>query len=246
MPRVRPIPGRGHRHRRYALSYGTDLALQTLRDHPQGIRSVVLDSVLPPQANLMESGWAAAAHSFNAIFDGCAADPGCAQAFPDVRGEFTRLVNRLSASPLQVTVDNAAGEPTEVVIDCYKLASGVVVAAAQTPGQLARIPAMIQELATGDATEVAKALTATTPPNILSYGLMYGVLCSEAVARTNAEKVLAVGKQALPDFPDAVLAQVAQVPSLPSDCETWSMPAAPTEVSSPAQRCAGAARQWKF
>ena len=45
----------------YALSYGTDLALQTLRDHPEGIRSVVLDSVLPPQANLMESGWASAA-----------------------------------------------------------------------------------------------------------------------------------------------------------------------------------------
>ena len=30
----------------YGVSYGTDLALQTLRDHPEGIRSVVLDSVV--------------------------------------------------------------------------------------------------------------------------------------------------------------------------------------------------------
>ncbi len=219
----------------YALSYGTDLALQTLRDHPEGIRSVVLDSVLPPQANLAESGWASAASSFTAIFDGCAADPACAEAFPDVRNEFTRLVNELSASPMRVTVDNAAGQPADVVIDGYKLASGVVVAAAQTPGQLARIPAMIHKLATGDPTDVAKALMDTVPPNVLSYGLMYGVLCSEAAAHTNAEKVLAVGKQALPDFPDVVLAAVAQVPSLLSDCETWSVPAAPEEVSSPAR-----------
>jgi pimeloyl-ACP methyl ester carboxylesterase len=62
---------------------------------------------------------------------------------------------------------------------------------------------------------------------------MYGVLCSESVAHTTTEKVLAVGKQALPEFPDAVLAAPAQVPSVLSDCETWSVPAAPPEVSSP-------------
>ena len=32
----------------YGISYGSDLALQTLRDHPTGIRSLVLDAVLPP------------------------------------------------------------------------------------------------------------------------------------------------------------------------------------------------------
>jgi pimeloyl-ACP methyl ester carboxylesterase len=33
----------------YGVSYGSDLALQTLRDHPEGIRSVAVDSVVPPQ-----------------------------------------------------------------------------------------------------------------------------------------------------------------------------------------------------
>jgi pimeloyl-ACP methyl ester carboxylesterase len=216
----------------YALSYGTDLALQVLRDHPEGIRSVVLDSVLPPSANRMESGWAWAAQSFNAIFDGCAADPACAAAFPDVRAEFTRMVNELSAVPLRVTVD-AAGRPTDVVIDGYALAGGVVVAAAQTPGQLARVPAMIHKLATGDPTDVAAALATVTPPNILSYGLMYGVLCRESVPRTNPDKVLAAGKQALPDFPDAVLALPAQLPTVFGDCQQWKVPAAPPSVAEP-------------
>jgi pimeloyl-ACP methyl ester carboxylesterase len=216
----------------YALSYGTDLALQVLRDRPDGIRSVVLDSVLPPPANIVESGWDWAAQSFEAIFDGCAADPACGEAFPDARAEFTRMVGELSANPIRVTVD-AGGSPTDVVIDGYKLANGVVVAAAQTPGQLARIPAMIHKLAMGDPTDVAHALAAVTPPNILSHGVMYSVLCRESVARTSPEKVLAAGKQALPDFPEAVLSLPAQVPTVFSDCEQWSVPAAPSAVFEP-------------
>ena len=31
----------------YGLSYGTDLALSLMRDHPDGIRSVIIDSVYP-------------------------------------------------------------------------------------------------------------------------------------------------------------------------------------------------------
>ena len=217
----------------YGLSYGVDLALQTLRDHPEGIRSVVLDSVPPPQANAIESGWAYAAQSFDAIFGGCAADPACAARYPDVRAEFTRLVNQLAIDPLRVTLHGGTAQGTDVVIDGYKLASGVVVAAAQTPGQLARIPAMIHKLATGDPTDAATALTEITPPNLVSYGLMYSVLCSEMVPRTNAEKVYAAGKRALPDFPDGVLALPAQVPSVFTDCQQWKVPAAPASVAEP-------------
>lgn len=46
----------------YGVSYGTDLALQTLRDHPEGIRSVVLDSVVPPQQVVFDTFWPSAAH----------------------------------------------------------------------------------------------------------------------------------------------------------------------------------------
>jgi pimeloyl-ACP methyl ester carboxylesterase len=38
-------------------SYDTELALQVVRTYPEGIRSVVLDSVMPPQLNLAESRW---------------------------------------------------------------------------------------------------------------------------------------------------------------------------------------------
>ena len=40
----------------YGVSYGTNLALQVLRDHPAGIRSVVLDSVVAPQFTMDRFG----------------------------------------------------------------------------------------------------------------------------------------------------------------------------------------------
>jgi pimeloyl-ACP methyl ester carboxylesterase len=43
----------------YGVSYGTDLALQLMRDHPEGISSVVLDSVAPPQNSLLTHLWGA-------------------------------------------------------------------------------------------------------------------------------------------------------------------------------------------
>src|SRR3712207_8801561 len=50
----------------YGVSYGTDLALQILRDHPEGIRSVVLDSVVPPQLDLFDGFWPNAAVGYQA------------------------------------------------------------------------------------------------------------------------------------------------------------------------------------
>ena len=41
----------------YGISYGSDLALQVLRDHPEGVRSLILDAVVPPSINPIETGW---------------------------------------------------------------------------------------------------------------------------------------------------------------------------------------------
>jgi pimeloyl-ACP methyl ester carboxylesterase len=59
----------------YDVSYGTDLAQQLLRDHAEGIRSVVLDSVVPPSVNIVDRCWEAPASGLAAIFQACAGLP---------------------------------------------------------------------------------------------------------------------------------------------------------------------------
>ncbi len=106
----------------YGVSYGSDLALQVLRDHPQGIRSVVLDSVLPPTQNMADEWWSAPASSFKAIFAACAAQPACATAYPNLAADFTATVNRLNGTPVIVTAEDGSGTPVTVNIDGFAFA----------------------------------------------------------------------------------------------------------------------------
>lgn len=169
----------------YGVSYGTDLALQLLRDHPAGIRSLVLDSLVPPDVNLVEGFWPNAARGYRALFEGCAADAACSAAYPNAESEFVGLVQQLDTTPRRVTVTHpATGQPIEVVIDGYTLANLVVVASL-TPGSTAAVPSQVHDLAIGDGSEAALALLANRPPpGLTGHGLTYGVFCREQAAFT--------------------------------------------------------------
>ncbi len=215
----------------YGVSYGTDLALQTLRDHPEGIRSVVLDSVVPPQLNLMDGFWPNAAEGYRALFDACAAQPACTSAFPDVEAQFNALVTELAAQPRVVTVpDPAGGADVDVVVDGYALANLVVVASL-SPGSIAGVPSLINNLATGDGTAAAAAMLAGRPPvGVTGYGLAYGVFCAEQAAFTNLEQAVAAAREVLPGFPESVLSLLPQSPRIFDDCAIWDVPQAAASV----------------
>lgn len=87
----------------YGVSYGTRLALVTMRDQPAGLRSVVLDSTVPVQVSQYAQGIANTAYSFDLLFERVAADPAAAAAFPRLREVFRETVRRLNAEPDWVT-----------------------------------------------------------------------------------------------------------------------------------------------
>ncbi len=210
----------------YGISYGTDLALQTLRDHPAGIRSVVADAVLPPNINPIEAGWRGANESATAIYDACAADPACHAAFPEGRAEYTRVLNDLAAHPRTVHVaDPKTGKDTTVVIDAYKLS--YTVQFGTLIGSPPKLPSMIHNLAVGDGTEAAlEVLAGVFPRGFNSYGLQYGVECGEMVGRTDPERVAAAGARDFPDAPGSVTALPSMFPWIFGDCAKWDVPTA--------------------
>jgi pimeloyl-ACP methyl ester carboxylesterase len=210
----------------YGLAYGADLALKVVRDHPQGVRSVVLDSVMSPRQNQLDELWPSAARGYRAVFDACVSDIACRSAFPDARGEFRTLVSQLTVRPRVVRVDDpSTGEIVDVVFDGYTFAN-LVVLASLTPGDLSAVPSIVHNLATGDGKEAAHALLRVRPPGgVTGYGLQFGVLCREQAPFTDLERVRAAAKQALPDFPDPVLALLPRVPAIFRDCGVWDVPA---------------------
>jgi pimeloyl-ACP methyl ester carboxylesterase len=220
----------------YGVSYGTDLALQLVRDHPEGISSVVLDSVVPPQNNLLTHLWASAAGGFKAVFDACAAQSRCAGAYPDLENEFTTTVQRLAKSPMTVDVPASADSPAQqVVIDGYKFAN-LVVLKSMDSNSYAGLPEMIHATAVGDG-RVAGVQVQNSAPSVdlMSYGLKYGVMCREAAPFTTSDAIAADAQKVLPQFPAEVLAIQPQFGRMMDECRVWNVGRADPRVNQPVQ-----------
>lgn len=94
----------------YGISYGTRLALTVMRDHPAGVRSVVLDGVYPPHVQGYAEQAANGANAIGQLFADCAAQPTCQAAYPDLQNTFYRLVDEWNADPLVLTYDDGDAE----------------------------------------------------------------------------------------------------------------------------------------
>jgi len=219
----------------YGVSYGSKLALIVLRDHPQGIRSVILDSVSPPTNNIVETWWSAPASSFKAIFAACAAQPACATAFPNLEADFTATVNRLDKMPIVTQAKDGAGAPVTVNIDGFTFAYTLIMTSER--GDASGVPKMMADMARGDSGTVATAYLAMRgPPEFVGLGgvgLALTVFCAEHANLTTEAAALARAKAALPGFPDSVLRVQPKQGRLFTECPVWNVGKAPPAVSAP-------------
>lgn len=219
----------------YGVSYGSFLALTVLRDHPQGIRSAVLDSVSPPTNNIAETWWSAPASSFKAIFAACAAQPACATAFPNLEADFTATVNRLDTTPVVTQAKDESGSPVTVNIDGFAFAYTLIMTSERSDAS--GIPKMMADMARGDPGAVAAAYLALRgPPEFVGLqgdGLAMTVFCAEHANLTTEAAALAKAKAALPGFPDRVLRVQPKQGRLFTECPSWNVGRADPAVSAP-------------
>lgn len=207
----------------YGYSYGTDLALTLLRTYPEGIRAVAIDSVAPPQSVVLPWGWPSAQEGIGAILDACAAQPACANRYPDLRRTLNEQVARLEAKPLTLTArPPKGGAPVKVVLDGGTLLS-VLVANTVKPVD---VPAAIDELAHGNPERfaTARAVDAVPAVGMTAHGLTQSVACAEWTPGVTESEVLDAGRKAFPGWPDTVLAQTPQLPFQIDVCRTWNVP----------------------
>lgn len=218
----------------YGVSYGSRLALAYLRLHPEGIRSVVLDSVSPPNVNIAEDWWSAPASSFRAIFEACAAQPSCAAAYPDLESDFFATVNRLAATPEVVETTDAAGDPLTVNIDAFPFLYAIIMASER--GDASGVPQMIDDMANGDTASTVTAMLALQTPDFFlglgGWALAMTIFCGESANLTTEAAYLARSKEVLPEFPDAVFAVFPKQGRLFQQCPGWDVPARP-DLSEP-------------
>lgn len=84
----------------YGISYGTKLALETMRVAPDGIRSVVIDGVAPPWVHLYDTFALKMSEPIEHVVEQCKADPACDTAFPNLDTVIIDTLNKAKAGKI--------------------------------------------------------------------------------------------------------------------------------------------------
>lgn len=163
----------------YGVSYGTLMALHTMRHHPAGLRSVVLDAVVPPQTNFLVEAPQSLDRGFTTFFDACAADHRCNSAYPDLERVFFEQVERLNEQPVTIPVtDPDTGKTYQAFLDGASLHDGLLQMLYSTE-VLPVLPRMIYEVRDDRYDALARILSMLIFDRSISYGMYYSIVCSE-------------------------------------------------------------------
>jgi pimeloyl-ACP methyl ester carboxylesterase len=168
----------------YGISYGTRVAQHYLRRHPERVRSVVLDGVVPPGLALGPAIATDAEAALARIFKRCTAQPACRSAFGDPAATYRSLLERLRTSPREVRLpDPRTGEPRTLRFGHHHLAA-VLRLSSYDASQAALLPVALHEAATKDNfTPLASSLLMlhSSVEGSIATGMHYSVVCSEDI-----------------------------------------------------------------
>jgi pimeloyl-ACP methyl ester carboxylesterase len=215
----------------YGISYGTRLALTALRDygHTATIRSVVLDSVAPPQANLVEETGLNFHRALSLLFARCADTSTCAATYPNLEDRFYALVDRLNASPATVTVSDPVNQEVyRIPFDGDALLE-FTFRSLYSRERIMRLPLTLAALEEGNTLRVAEILVDFLHlGDSSSEGMNLSVSCVEEIPFNSPAGVAA----AIVDVPES-LQQFLQpaIATTFAGCELWAVePAGPLET----------------
>jgi pimeloyl-ACP methyl ester carboxylesterase len=132
------------------ISYGARLTLAAMRSAPEHLRSVILDSVYDVTSGGIGQTAIDAERAFQQLADGCAADPACAAAHPDVAATITAVNERYNATPIVADVDLGDGAGLRRFVITGDDALGGLFNALYDADLIPLLPSILDGLANGD------------------------------------------------------------------------------------------------
>ena len=202
----------------WGLSYSARLMLNVMRDYPNGIRSVVLESTLPLEVNYDEIGVDAIVYALNHLFKNCRADAQCAAAYSDLENEFYEIVAKLNKEPIAAPVKvEKTGETFEIKLNGDDFATWIVDYLLSDSAQaIIEAPLVIYSTYRGKYDAFKRYAAAKISPSNYSLGMRYSVWCGEEFPFENRRKIDAQSFS----YPRL---KGYEVMSLPDICGVWKV-----------------------
>lgn len=209
----------------YGVSYGTMLALHTLRDFPQILRSVTIDSVVPLQTNFIPEVLQSASRAFRVLFDSCAADPACGTAMPNLETDFYALVDELNTTPITFPVEDPdTGEMYEAVLNGDRLIAYYFQLLYAT-SVLPYLPKTVYDLKAGNTSLLSLISPFLDLDRTFADAMYYSVICAEDSDYT-------LDDYDFTDVPEALVAAFGDDTIL-TTCASWNAELLPNTVDDP-------------
>lgn len=175
----------------YGASYGAKLMLVVLRDYPEGVRSVILDSVLPLEANCDQETSANILEVLERIFILCNEDENLRTRFPDLRDRFYKLLTESNLRPVEITLKNPVNGERFLhrmngagIMNC-------IYAGLENTSVIPDIPLIIDAACRGEVDRLAPlAIDFLASSQGTAWGMRMAVWCNEEFPFERLEKIL--------------------------------------------------------
>lgn len=214
----------------YGSSYGTRLALTLLRDHPEGIRTVVLDAVLPLEVDFFGELPANAERALNALNTACVEQVACAATYGDLTTLLDDAADGFDANNVTLSITREAdGGTIDAVIDGPAIRR-FVFDQMYSDDALPKLPRLIQAAVNGDVTELAtEALQGQDSANLdFAEAMYWAVFCAEEVAYYDS----ATDDEVMARRPESFFLAHGSG-DLDEICGVWDVPSAPAIDNEP-------------
>lgn len=197
----------------YGVSYSTRLMLEVLRTNPTSVRSVVLDSPLPPSERYHRTAEAHVGEAWEAVFRACEAQAACREAYPNLKSRLSAALQEARRSPVRVAVKEN-GATTDLTLGPAEL---VRLIDTGDTWSLPSVPRLMDQIARRDATALGRAAERLLSPSEFAWGMRYSVWCGEENDR---------GRRA-PSRSFPMLRGLVPDPVPAAVCQAWGVPRVP-------------------
>ncbi|QRK10135.1 alpha/beta fold hydrolase [Archangium violaceum] len=165
----------------YGVSYGTRAALVYLRQHPEHVRSAILEGVAPMSLLLPLYVARDSQRALDLLFTHCEQDAACTKRYPELRGRFASLLAQLRKEPVRSRVEHPlTGVPEDITLT-YDGLTAVLRGLLYMPEAASLVPLVLDRATQGDwrsLVAIHQSMTGSYDRN-LSQGMFFSVVCSE-------------------------------------------------------------------
>ena len=206
-------------------SYGTRVAQEYLRRHPDRVRSIVLDGIAPPSLRISFDVWRTRDDALDGVIAACRASAPCVKAHPDPETTLREIRAALEGGRTITLRDPRTGITREMHVE-FDTVIGALQPLTYAPEAASLIPELLALARDGDfAPLIAASLVIIGDlPDQFSPALHYSVTCAEDVPRVTRderqngvddERVRALARRAL------------------AVCDQWPKGAVPPDFTQP-------------